>query len=84
MIYQNLQLAAALDADGAARVTAALRAIAGVSEVGASEGAARVSVAFEDGQTSPQEIATVLTRSGFPLRDKPTPAGGCCGGCGGH
>lgn len=83
MIHQNLQLAAALDASGAAAVAQALRGIAGVSEVGASEGTHRVAVAYDDNLTSPQEIGAVLARAGYPLREPAKAGGGCCGGCGG-
>ncbi|GAB3442066.1 heavy-metal-associated domain-containing protein [Massilia solisilvae] len=82
MIHQNLQLATALDAAGAAAVNQALGAIAGVSQVGASGGTNRVAVAFDDNTTSAQEIAAVLARAGYPLREAPK-TGGCCGGCGG-
>ena len=83
MIHQNLQLAASLDAAGVAKVTQALRGIAGVSDVGASEGTHRVSIAFDDDRTSPQEIAATLARAGHPLREPAKAGGGCCGGCGG-
>jgi copper chaperone CopZ len=83
MIHQNLQLASPIDASGAAKVTQALRAIAGVSEVGTTEGASRLAIAYDDDLTSQQEIANVLSRAGYPLRVAPKASGGCCGGCGG-
>jgi copper chaperone CopZ len=82
MIHQSFQLAAALDAAGVAKVTQALRAIAGVADMVASDGANRVGIVYDDDSTSPQEIAAVLARSGYPLRDAPKTSG-CCGGCGG-
>jgi copper chaperone CopZ len=82
MIHQNLQLAAALDAAGVDRVTGALRAIAGVAEATAAEGAGRVGVVYDGESTSAQEISAALARAGHPLRETPK-AGGCCGGCGG-
>lgn len=83
MIHQNLQLAAALDDAGAAAVAQALRAIPGVSEVGASQGTHRVAIAYDDNRTSQQEIGAVLARAGYPLREPAKAGGGCCGGCGG-
>jgi copper chaperone CopZ len=82
MIHQNLHLAAALDAAGVAKVTSALRAIAGVTDAVASDGASRVGIVFDSDRTSTQEIGAVLARAGHPLRDTPK-TGGCCGGCGG-
>jgi len=79
MIFQNLQLQAALDETGAARVTAALRAVPGVDDVGAEDGASLVAVAFDE-RTSLHELATVLANAGHPLR---IPGSGpCCGACG--
>jgi hypothetical protein len=83
MIYQKLHLSAPLDAAGAAAVNAALRAITGMRDVGTAAGRTDVSIAFDDGHTSAQEIATVLARAGFALRDQPKASAGCCGGCGG-
>lgn len=83
MIHQNLQLAGALDAAGAAKVTKALRAIDGVADAVTSDGASRIGIVYDSDSTSPQEIAAVLERAGYPLRDKPKSGGGCCGSCGG-
>lgn len=82
MIHQSFQLGAALDAAGVAKVTQALRAIAGVADTVASDGANRVGIVYDGESTSPGEIAAVLARAGYPLRDAPK-ASGCCGGCGG-
>jgi copper chaperone CopZ len=82
MIHQSFQLAAALDAAGAAKVTQALRAIAGVADTVASDGASRVGVMYDGESTSSDEIATVLARAGYPLRDTRKDSV-CCGGCGG-
>lgn len=80
MIFQNLQLQKALDESGAAKVTAVLRAVPGVDEVGAADGASLVAIAFDE-RTSLHELATALARAGHPLR---TPGSGpCCGACGG-
>jgi copper chaperone CopZ len=85
MMYQNLQLATAPDAAGAAMIIQALRAVAGVDDVGATPGDGRIAVAFDDNRTSVLELATVLARAGYALREpqKAHGNGGCCGGCGG-
>jgi hypothetical protein len=83
MKYQNLLLTAPLDAAGASALKETLRALAGVREIAASEGAYDVAIAFNGALTSSQEIAHVLSRAGFPLRDVPKAGAGCCGGCGG-
>ncbi|GAB3470354.1 hypothetical protein GCM10027321_40660 [Massilia terrae] len=83
MIHQNLQLAGVLDAAGVAKITKALRAIDGVAEAVASDGASRVGIVYDSDSTSAQEIAAVLERAGYPLHDKPKSGGGCCGACGG-
>lgn len=81
MIHHQLQLAGALDAAGVAKVTKALRAIDGVANATTSDGASGVGIVYDSDSTSPQEIAAVLERAGFPLKDKPR--SGCCGACGG-
>lgn len=79
MIFQNLQLQAALDEAGAAKVTDMLRAVPGVDEVGAADGASLVAIAFDE-RTSLHELATLLARAGYPMR---IPGSGpCCGACG--
>lgn len=83
MIHQNLQLAAALDAAGVAKVIQALRAISGVADAAANDGSTRVGIVYDSDSTSQQEIATVLARVGHPLREAAKAGGGCCGGCGG-
>lgn len=84
MIHHSLQLANTLDAAGAAQVTEALKAIAGVGSVDAAVGASRIAITFDEDRTSTQELATVVTRAGQQVRTaKPHGAGSCCGGCGG-
>ncbi len=84
MMHQRLELAAQLDAAGAATVHRTLQAVAGVSAVDVAEGASKVAVAFDGERTSTQELATVLARAGHPLREKKAHGNGsCCGGCGG-
>ena len=85
MMHQRLELAAVLDAAGAAKVHSTLQAVPGVSAVDVAEGVSKVAVAFDGDKTSAQELATVLARAGHPLREaqKSHGNGSCCGGCGG-
>jgi len=84
MMHQRLELAAVLDATGAAAVHRTLQAVAGVSAVDVAEGASKIAVAFDGDRTSTQELATVLARAGYALREQKSHGNGsCCGGCGG-
>ena len=84
MIHHSLQLSNALDAAGAAQVTEALKAIAGVGSVDAAVGSSRIAITFDEDRTSTQELSTVVARAGQQVRvAKPHGAGSCCGGCGG-
>jgi len=83
MMHQRLELAAVLDAAGAATVHRTLQAVAGVSAVDVAEGASKIAVAFDGERTSTQELGAVLARAGFALREKSHGNGSCCGGCGG-
>jgi copper chaperone CopZ len=83
MMHQRLELAAVLDAAGAATVHRKLQAVAGVSAVDVAEGASKIAVAFDGERTSTQELGAVLARAGYPLREKSHGNGSCCGGCGG-
>jgi copper chaperone CopZ len=82
MIHQSFQLAATLDEAGVAKVTRALRAIAGVADTVASDGASRIGVMYDGESTSSDAIAAVLAGEGYPLRDARKDSV-CCGGCGG-
>lgn len=84
MMHHRLQLAEPLDVAGVIRVMDTLRALPGVDSVDAASGAKEVEVGFDEQRTSPQELATVLARSGHAIERKPHAGGGCCGGCGGH
>lgn len=85
MMHHSFQLAVALDTAGATKVADALRAVAGVNEIGVQAGADRIAVTFDAGRTSTMELATAVRRSGYEVREpKPHGAGSCCGGCGGH
>jgi allophanate hydrolase subunit 1 len=42
-----------------------------------------VEVRFDQNRTSPQELGTVLTRSGYPQQATRHGGGSCCGSCGG-
>ncbi|MBW8902370.1 MAG: heavy-metal-associated domain-containing protein [Massilia sp.] len=84
MMHHRLQLAQPLDFAGVGRVKDSLHALPGVDSVDAAPGAMQVGVGFDEQRTSPQELAAVLSRSGYALERKPHAGGSCCGGCGGH
>jgi hypothetical protein len=82
-MFQQLQLAAALDLAGVNSVLNTLRAVPGVDAVEAAAGSDRVAVRFDEERTSLQELGATLARSGFPAPARRHAGGGCCGGCGG-
>lgn len=85
MMHHSFQLAAALDIAGAAKITEALQATAGVGKVDAQTGSDRIAVTFDADHTSMMELARVVNRTGHSVREpRPHGAGSCCGGCGGH
>jgi copper chaperone CopZ len=84
MMHRRLELAAVLDAAGAAKVATALQAVKGVSGAEADAGSNLVAVAYDSDRTSAQELGAVLASAGYPLREQRKHSeGSCCGGCGG-
>lgn len=83
MTHHSMRLAAVLDAAGAAKVTEALRAIAGVGSISAEPGSDRIAVIYDTGRTSVMEMAAAVTRAGHSVKAPQHGGGSCCGGCGG-
>ncbi|WP_305825670.1 hypothetical protein [Massilia brevitalea] len=79
----SLQLNAVLDQSGVDKMLGVLRTMAGIRTVEIAAGSSRVELRYDDDLTSPQEIDTTISRSGFPLLQRATRTGGCCGSCGG-
>jgi len=69
------------------KISDALLAIKGVGDVTVSLAGEKVSVQFDEEQTSLQELQAALVRHNygieavFPEKERVT---SCCGGCGGH
>lgn len=80
-MHQSFQLASALDLAGAGRVLDLLRTVPGVQGVHAPAGGSRVEIAFDEGRTSAQQLASLLQEHGYPQAQRSQT---CCGGCGGH
>lgn len=79
----SLQLNAVLDQSGVDKMLGVLRTMAGIRSVEIAAGSSRVELQYDDGLTSPQEIDTTISRSGFPLLQRAARSGGGCGSCGG-
>ena len=84
MPIQTLQLATPADTLVADRINQVLTSIEGVGRVSITPGTRRIGIDYEEGRTSPQELATRLQRAGIDLRETPKAGGGCCGSCGGQ
>lgn len=80
----TLQLNAVLDHSSVDKMLGVLRTMPGIRTVELAAGSSRVELQYDDGLTSPQEIDTTISRSGFPLLPRVPRSGGCCGSCGGH
>ena len=80
----HLQLSAVLDHSGVNKMLSVLRTMPGIRAVEVSAGSSRIDVQYDDGLTSPQEIDTTISRSGFPLTQRAARSSGCCGSCGGE
>lgn len=74
------------DENGANKVKQALQDTAGVNGVNVSVTNHRAIVEFDENQTSPLELQTVLARVGYAVDTASAQAKheGCCGGCGGR
>lgn len=79
----SLQLNAVLDHSGVDKMLGVLKTMAGIRTVEIAAGSSRVELQYDDDLTSPQEIDTTISRSGFPLQQRAARSGGCCGSCGG-
>ena len=79
----SLQLTAVLDPSSVDKMLGVLRTMPGIRSVEIAAGSSRVELQYDDGLTSPQEIDTTISRSGFPLLQRAARSGGCCGSCGG-
>jgi copper chaperone CopZ len=68
------------------KVSNALMAVKGVSDVTVSLAGRNATVQFEEGKTSLQELQAVLIGAGYGIESVSqgeVKSGGCCGGCGG-
>ena len=84
MKSETLQLSGKLDHASAVNVARFLRDIKGVSKVAITTANASVSVDFDDGITSAQELRAKLQRAGIRVNSPAhAEAGMCCGSCGG-
>jgi len=79
----SLQLNAVLDHAGVDKMLGVLRTMAGIRSVEIAAGSSRVELQYDGNLTSPQEIDTAISRSGFPLLRRSVRSAGCCGSCGG-
>lgn len=84
MKTESLQFLGSLDEGIALDVARTLSAVNGVAKVNVSTTARTVAVDFDEDATSTQELSSLLSRAGYPVR-KPAHGsnGSCCGGCGG-
>jgi copper chaperone CopZ len=85
MMHQNFQLAAVIDAGSASRLEHALTAVPGVDQVTVAHSDGQISVTYDEGRTSSQELLERLKLAGYPAQEpqRRHAAGSCCGGCGG-
>ncbi|MEW6759810.1 MAG: hypothetical protein AB1437_03230 [Pseudomonadota bacterium] len=79
----SLQLNAVLDHSSVNKMLGVLKTMPGIRTVEIAEGSDRIELQYDDGLTSPQEIDTTISRSGFSLLRPATRSGSCCGSCGG-
>jgi copper chaperone CopZ len=70
----------------AEKINDALLAIKGVGDVTVSLAGRKLSVQFDENQTSLQELQATLTRNNYSIEAVLPEEGrsGCCGGCGGQ
>ncbi len=66
------------------KVTHALKAIAGVSDVKVSLSAGEATVKYDERRTSPEQLKSAVKRAGYGVdgantAQKPQRKGGCCG-----
>jgi copper chaperone CopZ len=85
MMHQNFQLAAVIDAGAAKCLEYALTAVPGVAQVKVEHADGQISLTYDEGKTSLQELLERLKLAGYPAQEpqRRHAAGSCCGGCGG-
>ncbi|HZX28659.1 MAG TPA: hypothetical protein VFF16_16420 [Telluria sp.] len=84
MKSETLSLSGALDEAGAMTVARVLNDVRGVSKVAIASADAKIAIDFDADVTSLQELRTILTRAGVPLKKVAHGTeGSCCGSCGG-
>ncbi|HEX2529891.1 MAG TPA: heavy-metal-associated domain-containing protein [Burkholderiaceae bacterium] len=74
---------------GVDKLSAALKAVKGVSDVSVSLAGSKATVQFNDDLTSKQELQTTISRAGFSVDDRSESGGhghghggdSCCGSC---
>lgn len=84
MKTETLELAGPLQQEQAMNIAQALKAVEGVSRVAISTTSGRVTIDFEDGATSIQELGNIVQQAGQRVRKEGhAERGMCCGSCGG-
>ena len=66
-------------------VTRALKATGGVHDIAVDLGAGKVTVSYDAGAASPEQLRRAVRSAGFEVVEQASEVkrdGGCCGGCG--